>query len=254
MTVVANMATYPPRRAGLAKAVAQLAPQVDRLNLVLNQYEEPLEEFAAFPNVHQIIPDTDTKDTGKFYPDVSGADYVLMVDDDIDYPPEFVERTLELFAPFGRGHLAGYHGSLYLSRWDLIRRGKLVRALSYDRSRIADFRQGFRFHSKLQNAIVVDQIATCAAIMHAEDFPSFEFMRDSQKFVDVRLARWCFERSITPIALPKPAKWLGKVDYEETIFHGFTQTNPPDVTEEILSYAFKVKGRGLPPKPCASQT
>lgn len=248
MMVVANMATYPPRREGAIRAVRQIAPQVDRLNVVLNEYDAPMAELSNLRNVEQILPDFDTKDTGKFYPDVSGADYVLLVDDDIDYPADFTRRTLELFAPFGGGHMGGYHGSLYLGRWDYVRQRKFRRALTYDRRRIAEHRRVYRFFSELDRALVVDQIASNVAIMHAGDLPPFEVMRDSQKFVDVRLACWCFERSIVPIALPKPTNWLGKIAYEETIYRGFTQRNPPQVTEEILSFAFKVPGRGRAPK------
>lgn len=252
--IAANLATYPPRREGVVKVVEQLAGQVDRLNLVLNEYDQPLQELAHFENVRQILPEEDTKDTGKFYPDTSGAEFVLLVDDDIDYPEDFVSRTVSLFRQFGRGFIGGYHGSLYQSRWDYLRRGKIRRAISYDRDRIADFRKVFRFHGDLDHAVVVDQIATNAAILNGPDVPPYDYMRDSRKFVDVRLARWCFERSIVPIALPKAAKWLGKISYEETIYHGFTQKNPPEVTQEILSYAFKVPGRGHSPEPRAAQT
>ena len=248
MTIVANLATYPPRREGVIRTVARLAPQVDRLNVVLNEYAAPLEELAAFANVRQIIPAQDTKDTGKFYPDIACATYVFVVDDDILYPPDFVKRTLALFGEYGRGYLCGYHGSLYLRRRDYLLRGKFLTAMAYRSDRIADYQKRFLFHRALKSPVVVDQIATCAAVMCAEDFPPYDYMRDSQKFVDVRLARWCFERGITPVALPKPKKWLGKVSFEETIYHSFTRTNPPAVAEEIKSFAFKVPGRGKAPK------
>ena len=36
--IVANLATYPPRTSNLLQAITAIAPQVDRLNVVLTQY------------------------------------------------------------------------------------------------------------------------------------------------------------------------------------------------------------------------
>ena len=69
--IIANLATYPPRRENLLPVVQAIAPQVDQLNVVLNQYDAELPELVDIPNVKQIIPHEDTKDVGKFYPDVS---------------------------------------------------------------------------------------------------------------------------------------------------------------------------------------
>jgi hypothetical protein len=69
-------------------------------------------------------------------------------------------------------------------------------------------------------------------------------MNGSQKFVDVRLARWAFEQGITEVCLPREAGWLKPIRYEATIFDDFTRKNPPEVTREILTFAFKVPMRG----------
>lgn len=243
--IVANLASYPPRRDRLEAVVASIAPQVGRVNLVLNEYAGPLQELEKFGNVNQIIPTEDTKDVGKFYPDVSDADFVLMIDDDLVYPSDYVERTVARFTQLGdEPFCAGYHASLYEKpRFSLIPR-KLKKYLAYDAARIADFRKVFVFYKEQPQAVIVDQVATNAAIMRGKDFPPYSYMAGSQKFVDVRLAKWCFEKGITPIALPKTANWFERIDYDETIYEGFTKQNPPHVSEEIMTYAFKVIGRG----------
>jgi hypothetical protein len=246
--IVANMATYPPRREGAVQAVMRLAPQVDRLNLVLNQYSDPLEELTAFSNVNQIIPDDDTKDTGKFYPKIDGAEYVILTDDDLIFPSDFVARTLRSFQSLGSGYMGGYHASLYQKPRFSFRKRGFLRWFRYSDDRIADYRRVIAFYREQTVPVIVDQVATNAAVMRAQDFPPFEFMRTSQKFVDVRLARWCFERQIVPVALPKPSNWIESLRYDETIFESFTKTNPSPVSREILSYAFKVPGRGTSPR------
>ncbi|MBY5973857.1 glycosyltransferase [Ferrimonas balearica] len=244
--IVANLATYPPRRKNLKPVVEALLPQVDQMNLVLNEYEGALPEFEGITKLNQIVPQSDTKDVGKFYPDVSGADYVLFVDDDLIYPSDYVARTVERFEALGAGsYLGGYHASLYYKPRFTFDPSGLNRYLkSLNPRRVADFREAYQFNEALEQPTVVDQIATNAAIIRGVDMPPLSFMADSQKFVDVRLARWCFERGIVPVALPKDKDWLGEVTFDETIYHGFTRKNPRHVADEILSYAFKIPGRG----------
>lgn len=239
MKIIANLATYPPRRAGLEQVVRGLAPQVDRLNLVLNQYDAPLPELADIANLEQILPHEDTKDAGKFYPEVGDADWVFFVDDDIPYPADFVERSIEHMTALPAGRwLGGYHASIYRQPSLLSRIRKIVKMLRNGRKMPAYDRTVFHYRAGLDLPIQVDQIGSGTAVMAARHAPPYEYMRDSQKFVDVRLARWCFEQGITPVCLPRKDGWLASIDYEETIWTGFTSKNHAHVTDEILTFAF----------------
>ena len=243
--IIANLATYPPRRENLLPVVQAITPQVDRLNVVLNQYEAELPELAGIANVNQIIPHEDTKDVGKFYPDVSDADFVFMIDDDLIYPPEFVAQSVASLSALGpSGYMGGYHASTYYVPTFSLLPKRLIKWLRYSELRIANYRKKHRISEAVKPPVVVDQIATNAAIMRGADFPSYDYMASSQKFVDVRLAKWCFENGIAPVALPKVAHWFGQVKFEETIFHGFTRKNHQHVSDEIMTFAFKVPGSG----------
>lgn len=243
--IVANLATYPPRRENLLPVVKAIAPQVDRLNVVLNQFDACLPELEEIPGVVQIRPDTDTKDVGKFYPDVQEAEYVFLIDDDLVYPPDFVARTIREFKSLGEGKFfGGFHGSLYVRPGFSLKPKRFWRWLTYDERKVAGFRRRVQVHEAVGKPIVMDQIATNAAIIRGPDMPPYEFMADSQKFVDVRLARWNFERGIVPVLLPRPAGWIGQVRFEDTIYRSFTCRDLPHVAAEIMSYAFKVEGRG----------
>src|SRR6056297_575058 len=240
--ITANMATFPPRSEGLRDVVARILPQVDQLNIVFNEYDKIPEEYQNTRGLTPIIPHEDTKDVGKFYPDVSKSDYVLFVDDDVDYPDDYVSETVEKFEclPAGR-FLGGYHTSIY-------RKPELGASLYKARrytlfflspKRIAEFRKVYTFRHDLDVPIFVDQVATNSAIIRGRDMPPYIYMRDSQKFVDVRLARWCFEKGIIPIALPRKANWLKTEPDEYSIFRTFTQKHPSHVAEEIRQFAFK---------------
>lgn len=243
--IVANLATYPPRRDGMLDVVRALAPQVDRLNVVLNEYEEIPRELAKYPRVAPVIPEENTVDVGKFYVQPDPADVVLYVDDDM-YPQEdYISRTVDRFQALGAGKwLGGYHGSLYVKPTLL----QPLRRLRFTRRRIAKYRHVWSCNDALSKSMIVDQIATNAAIILGEDAPPYAFMRDSHKFVDVRLARWCFERGITPVCLEREKDWLSTGRYGRASIHRtFTMKNPAHVADEIWTYAFKVRGRGTVP-------
>jgi len=244
--IVANMATYPPRESALIDVLDSIAHQVDRLNLVLNQYTDVPDYIKSYPTVRPIIPDEDTKDVGKFYPDVKGAEYVVLIDDDIIYPSKYVERTLDIMDKiFLERFLGGYYASIYYRPQFALNLKILRRYLRAGRDQIAGFRHAFHSSAEVKTPLVVDQIGTGTAVLRTIDMPPYEYMRDSQKFVDVRLARWCFEQGITPVCLPRPQGWFPEgVGFNETIYRGFTKKNPPHVAREIWSYAFKNPNRG----------
>ena len=94
--------------------------------------------------------------------------------------------------------------------------------------------------------LYTDQIATNSAILRPQDMPPLDYMRGSQKFVDVRLAKWSFEQGIAHVALPREKWWITQIDVDESIYESFTQTFPPHVDDEILSYALKRPNIGKP--------
>lgn len=245
--ITANLATYPPRRASLLPVVQAIAPQVDVLNVVLNQYDSVPAELAGLAKVNPVIPHEDTKDVGKFY--VTPAEgLVMLIDDDLVYPADFVARTVAGFEAIAAPKaLGGYHTSTYYVPRPWHSGGEFRKLMRFRRRTIADYRRIDIVYAALARHKIVDQVATNACIMRAGDFPGYAYMRDSQKFVDVRLAKWCFEKGILPVSLPRAADWIRPIDYEESIYSEFTRHNPPHVADEIWTYAFKVKGRRTAP-------
>lgn len=237
--IVANLATYPARRHMLMYTIFDMLPQVDRINVVLNQYSAVPEEFANLEKVVPLIPSFDMKDVGKFYPTVSPEDIVLLIDDDIRYPEDYVTKTVGFYENLPiKEVVAGYHASSY-TRPSLQHFIKNPLDLFRWKSRLSDFRRSYWFLSAQLDSVVVDQIGTGTAIMYGKFLPPFEYMLGSQKFVDVRFARWCFENKFLQVCLPREAGWLGQQDAEESIYEKFTKLNNHDANREIKSFAFK---------------
>jgi hypothetical protein len=237
--IIVNLATYPPRESSLRKIIDQLSPQVDRINIILNEYTgRP--RWDVPQNAHLIMPPTDLKDCGKFYPDVLPDDIVFLADDDICYPPDYVGRTVDWLRGMpDRKHVVGYHGTTYrpplANRRQTLRR-LLERILPYNPIRN---RETHHFARALDTPTLVDQLGTGVAATWGENIPPFGYMMDSQKFTDIRFAKWCFSKRLTMICLPREAGWLTDIHFEASIYRTFTVHSPPHIRREIMSYALR---------------
>lgn len=250
--IVANLATYPPRSKALFGVLNSLASQVDCINLILNEYEIVPDIISRFENINAVIPKHDTKDAGKFYCHTSEADYVLLVDDDIIYPQNYVQKTISNFNSLDNHNvIAGYHSSIYQRPPFPKDFTNLKRFIKYyiEPNLIVHYRKIFHYSTGIERPIFVDQIGSGTVIMRGKDMPPYDYMKTSQKFVDVRLAKWCFERDIARVCLPRTDGWLASYDkngeiFEETIYRNFTKTKQPHVAKEIRKFAFKTPAVG----------
>jgi len=243
--IIANLATYPPRKAALMQVIQRLANQVDTLNVVLNDYAE-IPQWDLPQNVRLLLPSEDLKDCGKFYPKIDADDFVFLVDDDILYPLDYVAKTLDWLRKMPSFRFAvGYHGSLYRlpnAGWIETVFRRLQAAFGPRTVNVE--RKIFYFKKKLGDPIVVDQLGTGTVAIRGRYMPSFEYMKTSQKFVDVRFAKWLFEQSITAACVPRREDWLMPIEHEESIYEGFTLSAPQHVVSEIQAFSLKRKDIG----------
>lgn len=117
------MSTIAWREPGLAIAVASVLPQVDRLNVFLQGYAD-VPPCLRHPKV-SIVRDDEAPESAalgasaKFHWLWHGlvADgYHFTVDDDIEYPPDYVQRCVGKIEEYGRAAVVGFHGMIYRKR------------------------------------------------------------------------------------------------------------------------------------------
>lgn len=111
--VWACMASIPSRRGSMEKVVASLLPQVDKLGVYLNGYDE-VPDFLDQPKIVVRHDKVDTKgDRAKFdFLDVALDRYYLSCDDDIIYPVDYVEKVVKHLEGRDRAVVVGCHGRL----------------------------------------------------------------------------------------------------------------------------------------------
>ncbi len=108
---IAGVATIPSREATFRQMLASVADQVDRLHVYLSGHVGYLK---GLPNIVQHKVDGDPYgDAGKFI----GLDdaytrkgYYLTFDDDLLYPPDYVETMIDGIERYRRKEVCSFHG------------------------------------------------------------------------------------------------------------------------------------------------
>jgi len=220
MKRIGHIATYPARLDTLPDMLASVVDQLDQIYVVVNEFgRQEIEKLPKYDHVKYIRPIVDLKDTGKFYPRGRTADeFVFLMDDDIKFPADYAETMINFLEELPtRDAIVGLHGVTYSDLFDGVATSRFVS----------------KFDKQLNESLLVNQLGTGCMVMLGDQIPPFEIMRDSQRFVDVRFARYCFENDIVQVCMRRPLGWLTDMGPEESIFETYTRDNHDNHKSEI---------------------
>lgn len=188
----AHLATFPPRRRIMRRAVEAILPQVDHLFVVLNGYEDIPGFLRKCGKVTAVVPDRDVKDAGKFWFQPAPEDIVFAIDDDIGYPPDYVARTLDLIGPMGfQGHVFGYQGNAWAT-------DGTARPVWHN----------FLFRQELSEVRGVSVIGTGTFCARGDAIAPLSEIEPFAGACDYAYGHWLHRNAILPWVLPRPAEWL----------------------------------------------
>lgn len=219
--IIANMASFPARYSQMKTALASISGQVDHINLVLNEYKAIPRELSRFDNLNPILPPSDLKDLGKFSATVDEGNDLFLVDDDIEYPVDYVSTMLDhrcrLVASGIQDPIIGLHSIIYSDFFD--GRASARNVSIFDKENAA-----FQ---------LVNQVGTGTVYCKSDQMPPFSHMAGSERYVDVRFATWAYDRLYPVINVPRPRSWLKQINVESSIFGSFTVEWPSEIVREV---------------------
>jgi hypothetical protein len=98
--ITAQLTTIPSRFEILPVVLKCLLPQVTRLNVMINE--------------HTIQQRVELSDSDKYYKiEEAAPGYIFTCDDDIFYPPDYVQKSIEAIEKYGRKYVISYHGRVW---------------------------------------------------------------------------------------------------------------------------------------------
>jgi glycosyltransferase involved in cell wall biosynthesis len=204
-TVTASVATMPERVELLAQAIGSLLPQVDRMQVYLNNFDD-VPAFLDHPKitVQRSQDFGDLKDNGKFFGvDEIPEGYHFTVDDDIIYPPDYVQKSVLKIEQYERRVAVGMHGVNLAD--PLIRYTK-------DR-RVAHFKR------ELPRDEFVQLLGTGTLAYHTSTLRvAFDDFRTTG-VADLWFAIQARRQGVGLLAQARPAGWLQPIEHDgDTIF------------------------------------
>ena len=200
--ITVGMATYPGGFSTLAETVASLLNQttpISRLNIYLNGEKSP----PPLPNDSRIkiIRGPNLTDIGKFSAISGHSGYILTVDDDIEYPNDYVEMMIRKIDENERKYLIGVHGAVLpigppITRW-------------WDYSNL---RRTHVFQSNSITDFAVNVIGTGTLGYHTDigEIPWEQF--DHHRMVDLHVAVWAQNNAIPMKIISRKRYWLTEIN------------------------------------------
>mgnify|MGYP001456719912 CR=1 FL=1 len=202
------MATYPGRFGVIKKAVESLLDQSMPPNKILIHVNES-EEIPPLPNDSRIIvsgsSDENITDIGKFK---LAADIhegiVLTVDDDIHYPPDYVETMVDAVNRYDGEAIVGVHGCVLpvgeaVKDWDEYRRKRRVHW----------------FRRPVSTDLPVNIVGTGTMAYDASRI-TFDWTKyEQQRMVDIHVAVEAQRKGIPMITPPRGREWMVPIDPDE---------------------------------------
>lgn len=106
-----GIASIEIRRTALSRVIDCLYDQADEILVYLNDYSE-IPKFLNREKIQVVHQKGDVGDRGKFYDIDNFSGYLFTCDDDIEYPPYYVQHCIDAIEKYGRKAVVGWHGSL----------------------------------------------------------------------------------------------------------------------------------------------
>ena len=215
--VTAQIATIPDREKLLEKTVESLLPQVDQLNIILNCYEKT-PSFCYKPKIAFYHLDNEKGDAGKFYGLRNIEGYIFTCDDDLIYPPDYVETMCKKLQEFNNSVILTNHGRTM--------QPKPV-ANSYTSRKSA-----YHWRDNQPEAVKLDIGGTGAMAWHSSCFfPDYNRI-DKANMADIWVAKFAQEQGVEIRMNPHRECWIKYMDPGWTIW----DEHYPDPQEQTDLY------------------
>lgn len=229
--IYAGLATLPERWEHLPRVLEHIIPNVDRLFVYVDSMR---------PDWHDDWPVRSSKitfmpsgqglgDTGKFLGlfEHRRSAYWVIIDDDLFYPPEYVNRVVGWTDRWDRRALVAVGGAVVKS--------PCTKFYGDCRTMRAHYSQG----QQAPVPINIPNTGICgfhSDTVHPtlDDFPV-------RNMTDIWLGKWCNEREIPQVVFPHPPAWFkhAPIDLDETIWAKHKNDCTPQ-TEVINSREWNV--------------
>lgn len=203
----ANIATQQSRLNVLQIAIKSLEHQVDVIRVCCNDFRTVPRWLDNHPKVEAFIPPFDLTDNGKFFHLIEDmqSEYYFTCDDDIRYPSDYVEKTIERIEEYEC--IVSYHG-------------RLLCGLNRDYYRGHDFYHCVR---RQEDNIEIDVCGTGVTAFDTDYFNPFRLWKSKDKRMsDIIFSLEAAKQGKTIGSFQRDALWIQALEVKQSIFQRFS--------------------------------
>ena len=200
--ITAQIASIPDRVETLEMTVNSLINDVNMLFVALNGYKEVPPFLENDKKIIRVLMDNSLGDSAKFYDIDQRNGYVLTCDDDIIYPPGYVQYMID----------------------GVKRHGGIVSLMGkrYDNRPISSFRGGYtKLYRALTSVVgdhVVDLGGTGVMAFHTDDFKITMDDFERPNMADIWVARAAVRQGVRITVLSHKSRYIGHKKYHNRIW------------------------------------
>ena len=202
-TRIVNVASY-NRIDSLVKSLESIIDQCDIINVSLNSHDGDIPEILYHDKVNLMLSDNSLGDAMKFYMLDKSNGYYLTIDDDLIYPPNYVEYMIAKCKEYGNTRVMTLHGRNFPS----------FPITSYYRSAT----ERYACLNTVNKNVIVQFGGTGVMCFHTDLFklPIGYFIYPNM--ADVWIGKYCMENKIEILCVRHDTGYIKYIDQNETIF------------------------------------
>ena len=227
--VTATVVSFPIREEQFKLVVKDILPQVDKLQVYLNNYDS-IPSFLVNDKITVFLgvdAAGDIADNGKIYEIDKFYGFHFTIDDDIKYPSDYVSVLKESLELNCYKCIVGVHGSdILYDQFEHYYQEKSRRVYGYNKS--------------LRENREVNILGTGTVAYHTSDFRP-DFSEVNKVFMlDIFFAIQANRKKLPLICIKRNADWLTdyETEKESRIYQGF-KTNDKDQTKLIIDFPLR---------------
>jgi len=219
--IVVNVSSY-NRINSLLNTLTSIYDQCHEINVCLNDYNGEIPEFLLSPKINLTFTDNSKGDAFKFLHLGKENCYYLTIDDDIIYPPNYVEYMVSKCKFYKNKSIITLHG----------RNFKTFPIKSYYKSA----NERFYFFQDLNKDVEVQFGGTGVMCFHSsilkKNIDDFLY----PNMADIWIGKFANENNIKIICVEHSGKYLKSIEQKETIFGNYN--NNDSVQTTIVNQTF----------------
>jgi hypothetical protein len=226
MATALGIASIPERSSGLRRVLDRLLPQVDQAHVYLDKYPD-VPDFLRHPKitVYESHLHGDCGGPGKFLGAMQHTGYYLTVDDDIDYPKNYVARMQKVVARSNNRSCAGVHGVVLHPP---------VTNYYQDRTTL-------HFRKRLRVDTPVHILGTGTLCFHTAATQVSSKWLEHNDLSDITVGLDLEQQGVPRVCVARKAKWLTPLEETrpELTLYGQGMQNPAIATKLVNSAGWK---------------